>query len=59
MRVLTSVCLTYVRLCFTLKQRDTLSLFAFNSASVNAIREALAKQEGLELNENKGFYGSL
>jgi hypothetical protein len=38
---------------FGLKQKDASSLFAFNSASVYAIKEAPAKQKGLELNASK------
>jgi hypothetical protein len=42
---------------FGLKQKDGSSLFAINSASVNAIREVPAKQEGLEFNARKVVVG--
>ena len=42
---------------FDVEQEDTSSLIAFNSASVYAIKEAPAKQEGLELNASKGVVG--
>ena len=42
---------------FGLKQKDVSSLFAFNSTSVYAIREAPAKQEGLEFNASEGVVG--
>jgi hypothetical protein len=41
-----------------LKQKDSLSLFAFNPASVSAILEAPAKQESLDSNDNKGTVGA-
>jgi len=42
---------------FGLKQKEASSLFAFNSASVYAIRETPAKQEGLELNASNRVVG--
>jgi hypothetical protein len=42
---------------FGVKQKDASSLFAFNSAAVYGIREATAKQEGLEFNGSKGVVG--
>jgi len=38
------------QIVFGLKQKDPSSVFAFNSASVYVIREAPAKEEGLEFN---------
>jgi hypothetical protein len=52
-KCLCAVCL----IVFGVKQKDASSLFALNSASVYAIREAPAKQEGLELNGSKGVVG--
>jgi hypothetical protein len=52
-KCLCAVCLVV----FGLKQKDASSLFAFNSASVYGIREATAKQEGLEFNSNKCVEG--
>ena len=43
---------------FVLKQKDTSSLFAFNSAAVYGIKEGPAEQEGLELNASKGVVGA-
>ena len=40
-----------------LKQKDASSLFVFNSASEYDIRQALAKQEGLEFNASEGVEG--
>jgi hypothetical protein len=42
---------------FGLKQKDASSLFAFNSASLYAIKEDPAKQEGLEFSATKGVVG--
>ena len=42
---------------FGLKQKDASSLFAFKPAPVYAIREAPAKQRGLEFNASKGVVG--
>jgi len=42
---------------FGLKKKDASSLFAFNSPSLYTIREAPAKQEGLEFNAGKGDVG--
>jgi hypothetical protein len=42
---------------FGVKQKDASSMFAFNSASVYAIKEAPAKLEGLELSANKCVVG--
>ena len=42
---------------FGLKQKDASSLFAFNSAAVYVITEALAKQEDLEFNAKKCVVG--
>ena len=42
---------------FGLKQKDASSQFAFTSASVYAIREGPAKQEGLEFNASIGDVG--
>ena len=42
---------------FGLKEKDAFSLFAVNSASVYAIRQAIAKQKGLEFNGNKSVLG--
>ena len=48
-KCLSAVC----RTVFGLKQKDASSVFAFNSAAVYVIREALAKREGLEFNASK------
>jgi len=45
------------QIVFGLKQKDASSLNAFNSASVYAIREAPAKEEGLEIKANKYVVG--
>jgi hypothetical protein len=42
---------------FGLKQKDASSLFAFYCAAVYGIREAPAKEEGLEFNVSKGAVG--
>ena len=42
---------------FGLKEKEVSSLFAFKSASVYAIRQAIANQEGLEFNANKSVLG--
>jgi len=42
---------------FGLKQKGFSSLIIFKSASVYAIREGPAEQEGLELNVSKGVVG--
>jgi hypothetical protein len=42
---------------FGLKQKDASSVFALNSAAVYGIREAAAKQEGLEFNTTKDAVG--
>jgi hypothetical protein len=42
---------------FGQKQKDASSLFAFKSAAVYGIREALTKQEGLGFNANKCVVG--
>jgi len=42
---------------FGLKEKEASSLFAVNSASVYAIRQAIAKQEGLEFIANKSVLG--
>jgi hypothetical protein len=42
---------------FGLKQKDGSSLFDFNLASVYNIKEALAKQKGLEYSARKGAVG--
>jgi hypothetical protein len=39
---------------FGLKQKDTSSLFAFNSDSLYTMRWAAAKREGLEFSASKG-----
>jgi hypothetical protein len=52
-KFLSAVC----QIVFGLKQKDISSLFAFNSASVYGIREAPAKQEGLEFSTGKGVVG--
>jgi hypothetical protein len=48
---------TVCPIVFGLKQKDSSSLFSFNYASVYAIREAAAKQEGLEFNSNRCVEG--
>jgi len=45
------------QIVFGLKQKDESSLFAFNPASVYVVREAPAKQEGLEINASYGVVG--
>ena len=45
------------QIVFGLKQKDASSLFAFNCASVYAMRKAAAKQERLEFNARKGVVG--
>ena len=43
------------QIVFGLKQKDASSLFPFIYASVYAVREAPAKERGLELNVSKSF----
>ena len=52
-KCLSAVC----QIVFGMKQKDVSSLFVFNSAAVYVIREAPAKQEGLELNAGKSVVG--
>ena len=52
-KCLSAVC----QIVFGLKQKDASSLFAFSSVSMYIIRQAAAKQEGLEINGSKGVVG--
>jgi hypothetical protein len=52
-KCLSDVC----QIVFGLKQKDASSPFAFNSASVYAIKGAPAKQEGLKFNGNEIVVG--
>jgi len=45
------------QIVFGVKQKEASSLFAFNSASLYAIREASTKREGLEFNASEGVVG--
>jgi hypothetical protein len=45
------------QILFGLEQKNSSSLFAFNSAAVYAIRDAPAKLEGLEFNATKAVVG--